>query len=463
MEKRLLKKNLKNKLRKDADINFYSGFPVGKIIVYRSNLFDTAADMIEDAKERVIVVTYEFEKKSIQAEKIFKSIISLNDIIDDVSFENFEKENPNSNFDILSKTDKQKYASESGYTIPVKIVLAADRPALILKQIRNKMDAEVIPKHTGINFLKETMRYIRKSPYIKFDYEYHLHWEFDTSHAKYVIVDNKVLIGSANINDRSYFEAGRIIKGPIVDEVANSFHKDVHPKFSDLKKKSSKSRYRRLSRTFVRKIKRKRKKTKIKKTKSIKSGNYFIITTPTNEFLAKKPNASQQRFMNTVFRNTKKNIKLFTPNLNYDGFEQDIIGSIKRGSSVEIILSKNFGDPNEGKDGGTNQQSVDTLVEMYYMLKKTTRSKIGSLKIGYFRDPKNIPKGDETYFRQNEKNLSHVKLYIFDDVCSVWGSMNLDNQSNRSHELCIGSFNGKQVSEDVAFFNKNFRNTLRFI
>lgn len=445
----MLKKKFKKKL-KEGGIEFYKGRPIGGVIKYRSNIFNVAQDLIVEAKHRIITSTYEFEKKSRQAEKIFDAIVDLNTIIDGVARDNY----PYDDFDKLSKKDKRKFARMGGYTIPLKVTLSADRPTLFLKNIRDWVDADIIPFRPNRHLLKNTIKLLDRYPYIKLNYEYHTHWELDTNHSKYIIVDNKTLIGSANTNDRSFFEAARVVEGDITDAVVDSFYRDIYPRFSKLKKVSHRSRIKRVGRTLHRGKVGRPKKMKRSRGKS-GTGDYFMVTTPPTKMSSismTKFYSTQLIFLHTMFAHAKKSIKLYTPNLNYKGFVEDIIGSVNRGVHIKIILSQNYQDYGARKDGGTNQQSVDKLERAY---DQTTR---GRLEIGYFRDH-NVPRGDEKIFREKEKNISHVKLYLVDDVCSLWGSMNLDNQSFRSHELSVGSFDGKQVREDVAFFNSVWRHT----
>jgi len=444
---------LKKHLKRNTDIKFYRGKTICNVIQYRSNIFNVARQMIKYAKYRVIVTTYQFEKTSFQSQKIFDGVLALNYVIQQSALKNFTKNHQKANFKKLTPKQKIRYAKMSGYQLPLKVVLSTDRPFGPLKNLRDRFDNEVIPTNSQTNFRGKALNILRKSPFIDFIYEYHSHKNLDTNHAKYIIVDDKVLITSSNINDRSYFEAGRIFKGDIVEQVVKNFYKNVAPKFSNfLRKTTLKSS--KLPITFRRSNKIiNRERVKIKRTKSIQSAKYFIITTPSVGYFSPTPFDTQQQFWKQVFIHVQDNIKILTPNLNYEGFEDDIIGAINRGINIDIILSQNQGNRSEKRDGGTNQQTVNTLYKLY----KNSNKNSGTLNLRYFRDH-DVPDGDEKLFRRKQKNRTHVKFYIVDDICSIWGSMNLDNQSNRSHELSIGSFSKSQLKQDIRFYNKIFNN-----
>jgi phosphatidylserine/phosphatidylglycerophosphate/cardiolipin synthase-like enzyme len=142
-------------------------------------------------------------------------------------------------------------------------------------------------------------------------------------------------------------------------------------------------------------------------------------------------NPQDQAFL-AAFDNATSHIRIQTPNLNDDAAKRAIVGAVKRGVRVEIVLSKGFNDLTERApgQGGTNEDNVARLHAELAAAGVTDICKKLDIR-WYSRDGLRPIVGNGIY-------ASHAKYASVDDTVVIVGTANMDTQSwNNSREVNI--------------------------
>lgn len=153
-----------------------------------------------------------------------------------------------------------------------------------------------------------------------------------------------------------------------------------------------------------------------------------------NPFANRIDNTQDQAFL-AAFGNAKHHIRMMTPNLNDDHAKAAIVAAVRRGVTVELILSHGFNDAGENLpgQGGTNVETVakllgETLADM--------PDRCDRLRVRWYA----ADNGD--LITGNGPRASHAKYTSIDDEIVIVGGANMDTQAwNHSREtnLVIGS------------------------
>jgi len=145
-------------------------------------------------------------------------------------------------------------------------------------------------------------------------------------------------------------------------------------------------------------------------------------------------NTQDQAFL-AAFGNARHHIRMMTPNLNDDHAKAAIVAAVRRGVTVDVVVSHGFNDKGENLpgQGGTNVENVNQLFEetLADLPDRCERLRVR----WYAADSGALITG-------NGPLASHAKYTSIDDEVVIVGGANMDTQAwNHSREtnLVVGS------------------------
>ncbi|BEV17573.1 hypothetical protein HBDW_43610 [Herbaspirillum sp. DW155] len=129
-----------------------------------------------------------------------------------------------------------------------------------------------------------------------------------------------------------------------------------------------------------------------------------------------------QAFLAAI-NNAQQSIQIMTPNLNTPSVISALAKALKRGVSVQIVISKGFNDERVGNiiAGGTNDEAIANL-----------RKRSGNpenLDVRYFRNPKLPDEAPTPEGNVANMGANHAKYLCVDGVMNIIGSANMDKTS----------------------------------
>jgi len=141
-------------------------------------------------------------------------------------------------------------------------------------------------------------------------------------------------------------------------------------------------------------------------------------------------NTQDQAFL-AAFAHAQHHIHMMTPNLNDDAAKAALVAAVRRGVTVDLVLSHGFNDKGENLpgQGGTNVENVQTLLTQTLadLPDRCTRLRIR----WYASDAGQLVEG-------NGPLASHAKYTSIDDEIVIVGGANMDTQAwNHSRETNI--------------------------
>lgn len=150
----------------------------------------------------------------------------------------------------------------------------------------------------------------------------------------------------------------------------------------------------------------------------------------------------QNRAFGGVFKYAKKEINITTPSFNSLGFKDFILGAVRNGTTVNLLLSKNYQDYNDPfQEMGKNSRAIKTTLnelkaEMAKMSPNPGKT-MGSFNVNWFVTRAGFLSGKRPGERYENRivvneifyNHNHTKFLCADGQVAIIGSANLDEQS----------------------------------
>lgn len=145
-------------------------------------------------------------------------------------------------------------------------------------------------------------------------------------------------------------------------------------------------------------------------------------------------NTQDQAFL-SAFANAKRHIHVMTPNLNDDHAKEALVAAVRRGVTVDVIVSHGFNDSGENLpgQGGTN---VENVAKLYGEILKDMPDRCTRLRLRYYAAD------NGQMITGNGPLASHAKYASIDDEVTIVGGANMDTQAwNHSREtnIVVGS------------------------
>jgi phosphatidylserine/phosphatidylglycerophosphate/cardiolipin synthase-like enzyme len=145
-------------------------------------------------------------------------------------------------------------------------------------------------------------------------------------------------------------------------------------------------------------------------------------------------NTQDQAFL-AAFSNAKHHIHMMTPNLNDDAAKAALVAAVRRGVTVDLVLSYGFNDSGVSLpgQGGTN---VDNVSELFGKTLADMPDRCNRLRIRWYADDAG------QLISGNGPHASHAKYTSVDDEIVIVGGANMDTQAwNHSREtnIVVGS------------------------
>jgi phosphatidylserine/phosphatidylglycerophosphate/cardiolipin synthase-like enzyme len=145
-------------------------------------------------------------------------------------------------------------------------------------------------------------------------------------------------------------------------------------------------------------------------------------------------NTQDQAFL-AAFAGATHHLHMMTPNLNDDAAKDAIVAAVRRGVTVDIILSDGFNDSGVSLpgQGGTN---VDNVNELYTKTLADLPDRCDRLRVRWYAAD------DGQLMIGNGPRASHAKYTSVDDELVIVGGANMDTQAwNHSREtnIAVGS------------------------
>lgn len=266
--------------------------------------------------------------------------------------------------------------------------------------------------------------------YIKLEIKLFTHKLMGVSHSKSVVVDrSKAMIMGANMmryHDRDALQEndfGYLLMGDVAMGLADDFY------YGWLEAKPYAANYDNLKPSPIG-----HNLVKFKLPKVVDnwgSGRIFEKNVPMiiasrkerDAFIIRRGGNPVNKAILALIGNAKYKINIITPSLNSKYIVRAIIGAIKRGVEVNILLSKGFQDNLASMpfQGGTN---LENATKIY----KATRGARGKFRLNWFVDFKGRLSRDFTKENPNTYT-SHTKYLAVDNQITMIGSTNLDTQS----------------------------------
>jgi phosphatidylserine/phosphatidylglycerophosphate/cardiolipin synthase-like enzyme len=141
---------------------------------------------------------------------------------------------------------------------------------------------------------------------------------------------------------------------------------------------------------------------------------------------------TQDRGWLAAMKAAKTKVRIQSPNFNDDAARQGVLETVRRGVTVELVLSKGFNDGAENLpgQGGTNEENVRDL---YKELRKGGMADpCATLQVRWYSVDGTQP------LVGSGPGASHAKYMSIDSALVIVGSGNMDTQSwNHSHETNV--------------------------
>lgn len=342
-----------------------------QLLVEGPAIFARAASMIEAAEEEVLIQTFHWAPSK-AADTLMAGLKAL-----------------------------ETRRRSAGATTPVRVRFVVDRNR-ILKALR----------HTQRD-LEANLRATQLDPrYVSVEVESHTHWLYGALHSKLFVVDGRhAMITGANVNDwaeapKTWYELGVVVHGPVAAS--------LRVEFDQLWNKKHGSHLAALQTAPL---------------PATGQGVPVLITSRKargNLFQDNDNNPASQGYF-ALLRNAKRHVRIMTPHLNDDDVRRELIACLRRGVTVELVLSKGFGLARAKLpfQGGNNTKNLGRL----YRRLKSHPAALARFRVRWFS------RDGQTPISTEEEN-SHAKYMTCDDQVAVIGCSNLDEQSfNHSREV----------------------------
>ena len=150
-----------------------------------------------------------------------------------------------------------------------------------------------------------------------------------------------------------------------------------------------------------------------------------------NPFSNDTKNPQDQAFL-AAMANAKERIRVITPNLNDDAAKAGLVGAMKRGVDVEIVLAKEYEEFTESLpgQGGTNLPNVKKVLEQ--LRAAGVASPCDRFKLRWYSSDCKVP------LSGNVPGAEHLKYMSVDGQVAIVGSANMDTQSwNKEREINV--------------------------
>lgn len=357
-----------------------------EVAVDREQIFDLILKNVRHAKKQVVIQTFVWDKN-------IPFVKDLRQALCDASKNKLKRLTSGENPDIhvFIYIDERGSAAEVLYNQKYPHKVSHDPASLGLGDLPDN-----IKVHVGV----------------------HRHNNFDSSHAKVVLIDSDTLILSgANFQFSNYganpnYDAGLLLQGPVAlgafesfkhiwDRRTNVSEEEITPQLPDTTiKKSRKKLESHVPVLYV--------------TSKLRPASVY-------GFFASTKNPPADPINNAfiaLLKNAKKTLRIATPNLNVLKFIQELADFINlRDGRVELVLSKNFNDSREAVYGGTNAWAVKTLMQLI------TPEKQNHIRIKWYA------RNGKLCNEKKEVSVMHMKYMCADDQVTIFGSANLDKVS----------------------------------
>ncbi|MBL4846538.1 MAG: phosphatidylserine/phosphatidylglycerophosphate/cardiolipin synthase family protein [Planctomycetes bacterium] len=294
-------------------------------------------------------------------------------------------------------------------TTPVRVRFVVDRNRL-LKALRYTL-----------RDLEANIRATRLDPrYVTTQVASSTHWLYGALHSKVFVVDGRhALITGSNVNEwaqgpQTWYELGLVVHGPVAASLRAEFDDLWAQKYGSS-----------LAPLQTAPLPATGPGVKVLVTSRKSNGNVFQDN---------DENPASQGYF-SLLRGAQRHVRIMTPHLNDDGVRRELIACVKRGVTVQVVLSKGFGLTRMKLpfQGGSNTKNLGRL----YRRLKQHPAALARFQVRWFSRDGQTPV-------DGEARNSHAKYMTCDDSVAIIGNSNLDEQSfNHSREVNL-------VIEDAA-------------